>query len=178
MLNEDIEFWKNRYMRLKRLGFKTKWLYLAGQRLKYLSQLKNPFIKPYLQDIMNERVLTFCNSIEQTEILGKNCINSKNKESSLILERFNKKEINHITTCNMLNEGINLVDCRIGLYANLNSSDIIIKQRLGRILRHKKPVIIIPYFKHTREEELVQKMLEDYNEELISVVNNFNEIVL
>lgn len=63
---------------------------------------------------------------------------------------------------------MNLVDCRVGLYANLNSSDIIIKQRLGRILRHKDPVIIVPYFQGTREEELVEKMLEDYNPELVT----------
>ena len=69
---------------------------------------------------------------------------------------------------------MNLVDCRIGLYANLNSSEIIIKQRLGRILRHKDPVIIIPYFQGTREEELVEKMLEDYNPELVTTtdINN------
>lgn len=78
----------------------------------------------------------------------------------------------------MVNEGINLTNCRIGIYANLNSSDIIIKQRLGRILRHKHPVIIIPYYKNTREEELVQKMLEDYNPELIKIINNPYEIII
>ena len=54
---------------------------------------------------------------------------------------------------------MNLSNCRIGIYANLNSSEIIIKQRLGRILRHEKPVIVIPFYKGTREEELVAKML-------------------
>lgn len=73
---------------------------------------------------------------------------------------------------------MNLVDCRIGLYANLNSSDIIIKQRLGRILRHKDPIIIIPYYVGTREEELVEKMLEDYNPELIKTIKDIKEITL
>lgn len=78
----------------------------------------------------------------------------------------------------MLNEGMNLVNCRVGIYANLNSSEIIVKQRLGRILRHKNPIIIIPYYKGTREEELVNKMLEDYNPELIKVINNPYEITI
>ena len=65
---------------------------------------------------------------------------------------------------------MNLVECRVGIYANLNSSEIIIKQRLGRILRHKDPILIIPYYKGTREEELVNKMLEDYNPALIQKV--------
>ena len=174
-LGNKIEFWKRQYMRTRDERVKTKWLFLAGQRLKFLSQLKNPIILSLLEKLSSERVLTFCSSIEQTEVLGKNCINSKNKESSIILDMFNHKKIDHITACNMLNEGMNLVDCRVGLYANLNSSDIIIKQRLGRILRHKDPIIIIPYFSGTREEELVEKMLEDYNPELV-VKTNLSEI--
>lgn len=177
-LDSKIDFWKKRYMMTRNEGVKTKWLFLAGQRLKFLSQIKNPILLPLLERLKSQRVLTFCSSIEQTEILGKNCINSKNKEASDILKKFNNKEINHITACNMLNEGMNLIECRVGLYANLNSSDIIIKQRLGRILRHKDPIIIIPYYKETREEELVKKMLEDYNPELVKTITNLNKITL
>ena len=71
---------------------------------------------------------------------------------------------------------MNLSNCRIGIYDNLNSSEIIIKQRLGRILRHKNPVIVIPFYKDTREEELVAKMLEDYNPQLIHTVENITDI--
>ena len=85
-------------------------------------------------------------------------------------------KINHITACNILNEGVNLTNCRIGIFCNLNSSEIVVKQRVGRILRHKSPIIIIPYFKDTREEELVEKMIEEYNPELIHVVENVNDI--
>ena len=43
-------------------------------------------------------------------------------------------------------------------------------QRIGRILRHKDPVIIIPFFRDTREEELVRKWMESYNKDLIKVI--------
>ena len=76
----------------------------------------------------------------------------------------------------MLNEGMNLVNCQVGIYANLNSSESIIKQRMGRLLRHPNPVIIVPYYKGTREEELVQTMLEDYNPELVTTTDNISEI--
>jgi superfamily II DNA or RNA helicase len=165
-------------MRSRNEIFRNKWLKLSGDRLKWLSDKKNYMVRVILQLLSNERTLTFCNSINQTEELGKYCINSKNKESDKILQDFNEGKIKHITSCNMLNEGINLTNCRVGIYANLNSSDIIIKQRLGRILRHKHPVIIIPFYKNTREEELVQKMLEDYNPELIKIVNNPYEIII
>ena len=51
-----------------------------------------------------------------------------------------------------------------------------VKQKLGRLLRHKKPVIIIPYYKNTRDEELVKKMLEDYNKDLVYIVSNITDI--
>lgn len=177
-MDNEITFWKDKYMRTRNEIFKNRWLHLAGTRLKWLSNLKNPIIHNILATFKNERVLTFCNSIDQTIELGRNCINSKNKGAVKVLESFNKGEINHITACNMLNEGMNLVNCRIGIYANLNSSEIIIKQRLGRILRHKNPVIVIPYYKGTREEGLVQKMIEDYNPELIRTINSITDIRL
>lgn len=175
-LDSEINFWKNKYMRTRNEIFKNKWLYLAGQRLKWLSNLKNPVVLNLLALLKNERVLTFCNSIDQTTELGRNCINSKNKEAVKVLESFNKGDIRHITACNMLNEGMNLSNCRVGIYANLNSSELITKQRLGRILRHKNPIVIIPFYKGTREEELVTKMLEDYNPQLIHTINNIIDI--
>ena len=76
----------------------------------------------------------------------------------------------------MLNEGCNLTNCQIGIYASLNSSDTMIKQKLGRLLRHPNPVLIIPYYNNTREEDIIEKMLEDYNPELVTVVESLNRI--
>lgn len=177
-LDKQIEWFKGKYMRTRSDIFKNKWLKLCGDRLKWLSSKKNAYMKTLLDLLDKERTLTFCSSIEQTEELGENCINSKNKTSSKILQAFNEGKVNHITACNMLNEGMNLVNCRVGLYANLNSAENIIKQRLGRILRHEDPIIIIPYYKGTREEELVKTMLEDYNPKLVTVVNSLNELKL
>lgn len=176
-LSSQIDWWKSKYMRTRNEAFKNKWLKLAGDRLKWLSDKKVDFVSRILWLIRGHRTLTFCNSIEQTEELGSYCINSKNKESANILKAFNEGRIDHITACNMLNEGMNLVNCQIGIYNNLNSSEIIVKQRLGRILRHEKPVIIIPYYKDTREQELVDKMLEDYNPDLITVLDKYEQIL-
>lgn len=177
-LDSQIEWFKNKYMRSNNDIFRNKWLRLAGERLKWLSNSKNRTVYNILKKLDKERTLTFCNSIEQTELLGSYCINSKNKNSLSVLDKFNSGKINHITACNMLNEGMNLVNCRIGIYANLNSSETIVKQRLGRLLRHKSPIVIIPYFVDTREEELVNKMIEDYNEDLIKIITDINEIKL
>lgn len=175
-LNSEIDYWFRRYNRTKAEFAKNKWLRLCGERLLWLSNRKTGLIKTLIKKLSNYRTLTFCNGIKQTEILGKNCINSKNKKSVSILNDFNNKKIKHITACNMLNEGMNLQDCQVGIYANLNSSNTIVLQRTGRLLRHKNPVIIIPYYKDTREEELVRKMTENYNPDLITIINNIDEI--
>ena len=95
-----------------------------------------------------------------------------------MLDKFNAGEIDHIATCQMLNEGVNLVNCKLGMFAALNSSKVLQKQKLGRLLRHKDPLIVIPYFVGTRDEELVQVMKEDYNPELIQEVTHPDEIKL
>ena len=170
-----ISYYKNKmFMEI----FKNRYLHTSGDRLKWLSNQKTAFVHTLLDHLNGERTLTFCNSIEQTEELGKYCINSKNKNSEKVLSKFNSGKINHITACAMLDEGVNLSNCRIGVYANLNSSVRMIKQRLGRLLRHKDPIIIIPYFTNTRDEEIVNKMCADYNEELVSTITNINNIQL
>ena len=83
---------------------------------------------------------------------------------------FNTKKINHITACNILNEGCNLTDCQVGVFVSINSSDIMTKQKNGRILRHKNPIIFILYYKNTREEEIVNTMMENYNPKLVAVL--------
>lgn len=176
LISNDIDYWKRQAMKNK--FFKNKWLHLCGERLKWLSNQKNEIIINLLKHLKNYRTLTFCNSIEQTETLGKYCINSKNKQSEEYLNMFNNKKIKHITSVNMLNEGMNLTDCKVGIYACLNSSETLIKQKTGRLLRHKNPIIIIPYYINTREEELVKQMLENYNPELISTITKFEDIIL
>ena len=173
-----VEWYRNKYFVSRNERMKNLWLSTAGKRLKWLAEQKEQTVKILLDKFKNYKTLTFCGSIEQSERLGKYNITSKNKDSIRNLEMFNSNKIKHITACNILNEGVNLVNCRIGIFCNLNSSEIIVKQRVGRILRHKSPIIIIPYFKDTREEELVEKMTEEYNKDSVLSVENINSIKL
>ena len=171
-----IEWYKNKFFNSRNERMKNLWLSTAGKRLKWCSEQKEALVLSLLDKFRNYKTLTFCSSIEQSERLGKYNITSKNKASEENLEMFNLNKIKHITACNILNEGVNLTNCRIGIFCNLNSSEIVVKQRVGRILRHKSPIIIIPYFKNTREEELVQKMIEEYSEKSKIIINNMNDI--
>jgi superfamily II DNA or RNA helicase len=152
---------------------KNLWLQKAGERLRWLAKHKNIYVKWLMTNTFKDmRSITFCSDIEQTEQLCPNAINSKNKEAIDVLDSFNEGKIDHIATCQMLNEGVNLVNCKLGMFAALNSSKVLQKQKLGRLLRHKEPIIVIPYFVGTRDEELVDVMRQDYNPALIQEVTH------
>lgn len=175
-MSYHIDWYKRKYLNSRKERIKNLWLSAAGKRLKWCAEQKEGLVLSLLSKFKNYKTLTFCSSIEQSERLGKYNITSKNKKSTEYLNMFNNNKIKHITSCAILNEGVNLTNCKIGIFCNLNSSEIITRQRCGRLLRHKSPVIIIPYFKNTREEELVEKMIIEYNKESIISVKNINDI--
>lgn len=173
---DDVKYWENQFRRTQQPWAKNKWLHLAGERLKWLSEMKTPLIKEILKQLKNCRTLTFCSTIEQAEELGKNTIHSKTKEGVENLRKFNEGIEKHITSVNVLNEGINLSSCQVGVFAGLTASETAQLQKLGRILRHRNPLLILPYFAGTRDEEIVDKMKVNYNPKLIKTVA-LNDII-
>ena len=171
-LDNMIRWFKDKAFSNPRL--KQTWLYFCGKRLEFLADCKMQWVKLILHKLKDERTITFCKTIAQTEELGKNCIHSQNKDATKVYEDFNKKKIDHITAVNILNENANLVDCRYGVFCNITSSDIITRQRQGRLLRHKDPIMVIPYYKGTREEELVLKGIEGFKS--VKTIHSISEI--
>lgn len=171
-LSAMVDYFKRKYFTTNNQIMYFKWQKAAKDRLMWLSSIKNDITMSLLRIFRNKRTLTFCNGIEQTKILGEYCINSENDKSSEYLQAFNNGKIKHITACNMVNEGVNLVNCQIGIFVAINSSEIMTIQKAGRILRHKKPIIYILYYKDTREEEIVNEIIKNYNPKLITVVKN------
>ena len=173
-LDKTIEWYKTKSMSSPAL--KQTWLYMCGKRLEFLSDCKVPWVKMILEKLKHHRTITFCKTIEQAEKLGKWCIHSKNGKATQYYDEFNAKKIHHITAVNILNENANLVECKYGIFCNLSSSEIIQVQRTGRMLRHKKPVLLIPYYQGTREQEIVEKSLEGFNKDFIKTIHSINEI--
>lgn len=155
---------------------RNAYLMKCGIRLKWLSNQKTDFVKEILKHITKHRVITFCNSIEQSNNLGRNSINSKNGVAQDVLDAFNRKEISKVTCVEIITEGVNVSDCRIGVFATLNASQTLQVQKSGRILRHPKPVIIIPYYINTRDEQLVVKMIQNYDQDMIVRLTDLNEL--
>ena len=174
-LDKSIEWYKKKAMS-GNMAMKQSWLYLCGKRLEFLADCKLQWVKLILHHLDKERTITFCKTITQTEQLGKNCIHSQNKDATKVYDDFNQKKIDHITAVNILNENANLVDCKYAVFCNISSSEVVIPQRLGRAMRHKSPVIIMPYYKGTREEEVITKMLEGFNKNYIKIIHSIREI--
>ena len=175
-LNSLIDWEKKKYMQTRNPGMRKSWLYHGGKRLEFLADCKVPIVKMILQHLDEYRTITFCKTIEQSEELGKWCIHSKNGKATQYYDDFNAKKIDHITAVNILNENANLVDCKYAIFTNFSSSEICMPQRLGRSMRHPKPVIIMPYYEGTREQEIVEQYLEGFNKDYIRTIHSINEI--
>ena len=130
------------------------------KRLNFLAECKENTIRQHLNTLKDCRTLTFCSSQDQTKRLGENYICSKNKKSAELVDKFNNGEINHITACDMLNEGINLHNCQYGIFCKISSSELQTIQKIGRIIRHKEPYIHIFYFENTQEEKIINKYFQ------------------
>lgn len=153
---------------------KNMWLQKAGERLKFLADQKIYIVNTILTELKDKRTIVFCGTINQSRDINAYMVNSKVGDDNL--NKFNAGEINIISCVNMLDEGCNLTDCQVGVFDMLNSSDRMQVQKCGRLLRHSNPIIIIPYFKNTRDEEILNKMLEDYNKDKIKVMHSITEL--
>lgn len=164
-------YYKQQFMATQKPFFNNLWKKSAGDRLKWLSSIKitDNIIQLLQKELEGRRSITFCGNIAQADQICENAIHSKNPEAMQLLDDFNNGEIDQISAVAQLDEGVNLYDCQVGMFAMLNASEIMQKQRLGRLLRHPHPLIIVPYYENTREEEIVTKMKEDYNPELITI---------
>lgn len=135
----------------------------------WLAKQKTDIVKEIIKIYQDRRSLTFCADIKHCEEVNPlSNITSKNKNSVKILEDFNNKKINHITACSMLDEGCNLTECQLGIFAYLTISNRLTIQRFGRLLRHSKPIIYIIYFKDTRDEEIKEDLEKKFNNIAIS----------
>ena len=75
---------------------------------------------------------------------------------------------------------VNLAECKCGVFVNYHKSEVVSVQRVGRLLRHPKPVIYLPYYTGTVEEQIVNTMIEGYDSSLIVKATNpfnFNEYI-
>lgn len=172
-MNTHLEYFKqfsdNSFYRIK-MKRQAKDIY------EWLSDKKIEITKILLFIYRQYRTLTFCSNIEQCNNLGANPVHSKNKKSKEIVENFNNNKIKHLTSCRVLLEGVNLYNCRVGIFNYLSPTFRIQTQAFGRILRHNKPIIIFPYFENTRDEVIINKLYKQYKNSAKIIVTTMDKV--
>lgn len=169
----DLESKMDYYKRRNRLNMLK---YLGMERLKFLAKAKHDLIVTMLNRFKKERVLVFSSGIEESGKLGCPCVNSKVGIENAT--KFNEGKINHIAAVNQLDEGANLIDCKVGIFQMINAAERLSIQRTGRLMRHKSPVIIIPYYLETREQSIVNNWIKDYPNHLKHLAREISDIKL
>ena len=177
--NDQIDFWKKSYLRTRQEFQKSKWMLTAIERKRFLGNSKTNKVIPFVTKMASKRFICFCSSIEQADILGStNSIHSKMKgaNASEIIELFNQGIIDCIFAVGMLQEGQNLNNIEAGIIIQLDNEDRPFIQKSGRALRAKEPILLVFYYKGTRDEEYLEKILEGIEPEHVRIVTDVDEI--
>lgn len=177
--NQQSDYWKKSFMRTRLEYMQTKWLLTGSERKRFLANSKTFKVKPFIKKLKNKRYICFCGSIEQAETLGgKNAIHSKMSVGTPAesIEAFSNHQIDNLYVVGMLQEGQNLPDIEAGVIIQLDGQERPFIQKSGRALRAKDPILFVFYYKNTRDEEYLGKILEDINPEYIRVITNIEEL--
>ena len=165
---KKFEYYKKVYFNSRTLPSKNKWLQIGSQRKRFLGELKTKYVTQFLKDVEDKRFICFCTSIDQAELLGgNNAIHSKKKNSLQIIDEFNGGGRNSLFAVGMLQEGQNLNNIDLGIIVQLDGIERSFIQRFGRVLRANNPIQYIFYYKNTRDEEYLTKILEGVSSEYI-----------
>ena len=149
------------------------WLQWGTKRKRFLGELKTREAEELCIKLNKEgkRFICFCSSITQAEFLGgENCIHSKKKDVEEVISTFNSGKTNSIFAVGMLQEGQNLTNIQAGIIVQLDGEERGFIQKFGRSLRAEDPVQYILYYKNTRDEEYLQKALENINKDYVQEI--------
>lgn len=172
-LTEQFEYWRNQFFRTRQEHTKNKWLQVGSKRKRFLGECKTDATRLLLHKIQDRRLICFCSSIEQAELLGgKNAIHSKRDDSLDVIESFNTKQIDSLFAVGMLQEGQNLTDIEAGIIVQLDGQERAFVQKFGRSLRADAPIQFIFYYKDTRDVDYLDNVLEGIDLEYIIEVDN------
>ena len=142
-------------------ALKNKWLQFGSQRKRFLGELKFNKATEILNDIRKRksRFITFCSSIAQSSLLTENCsVNSKNPDSTNLINRFNNFEIDEGVTLSSLDE------C---LIIQLDGNERGFIQKAGRTMRTINPVIHIIVIDGTQDDNYLKNVIENIEEKYI-----------
>lgn len=167
---------------------------LGRMRMLYGIRSKTEAAKAIMEHLIppEERTLIFCGTQEQADEVCPNRYYSKPSKPKLkkdlpkwekriaeyqgntSFKLFDEGFINTLSCCESLNEGQNIPDLDNGLGVQINSNDLGLIQRIGRVIRYRvghRGKIIILYIKNTVDQEWAVKALNSFDKSIIKWVD-------
>ena len=169
-LTTQFNHYKTLYLNTRQINFRNKWMQAGSVRKRFLGECKTVYVEHLINEFRkkNKRFICFCSSIKQAELLGSlNAIHSKKSDSLNTINDFNEKKINSLFAIGMLQEGQNLVDIQAGIIVQLDGQERAFIQKSGRVYRAEDPIQCIFYYKNTRDEEYLNKAIENIDASFI-----------
>lgn len=187
ILQQDFEAAKKQYVKAKTAlqskpwdkqlseqvqFFELKMLRTGGFRKQYLGKLRTKYAQQFIDVFSSERLVVFCNDIEQCEALaqGHPTLHSKSEDKDLI-DRFNAGEIDKLFVVKKIDEGINLQKQFTALIVSLSGSLIQSLQRLGRTLRESGSSLYIFHTPGTVDDKYLNTLREEFPQEMFRNVS-------
>ena len=172
----QTEFNSYLYLSTKIFNSPNKYLILKRMRLIYDSVSKTDAAKWLLDNYIpkDERTLIFAGTIRQAQVLCENSYHSKSAKTDLSYNRFMAEEINRLSSVRSLNEGQNIPNLNNALIVQLNSNDLDMIQRIGRVVRYREDHlanIIIVVMKETVDEKWLASALSRFDREKIEYLD-------
>jgi superfamily II DNA or RNA helicase len=170
-VTKSIEMLKNNDFRSPSDDKRMQMLIFKRMRLIYNLETKKKIAQFLLDRVIprDERTLIFCGSIEQAKKLNPYSFHSKSKDSK-DFDAFVSKEISRLSCVQSLNEGHNLPDVDNALIVQLNSKELNLVQRVGRIVRYRHghiANIFIICVRGTVDEDWTRKATTNFGQENI-----------
>lgn len=142
---------------MKSMSKRTRLIFDSHQKMKFVKRLKEEYCQP------ESRYLFFLGSIAQCNTLFPNrCFHSQT--DSTAFEKFKSGEYNVMAAVKAVNEGTNIKNLDQGIIGQLNSKELDVIQRIGRVIRvregHRGKIIIL-VLKNTRDEEWFNKAIKN-----------------
>lgn len=171
---ERINEFKRNYFLMGQDFRKFRWLAEASARKRYISSLKTRHIRDIISKLEGKKLICFCGSIAQAELLNKNqAIHSamKAKDINDVLEKFKTDEISSLFVVDKLKEAVNLPGIELAILSQLDGHVRSFIQKSGRAMRNKiNPEIYIIYIKDTQDEKYFNNAFTGINPEFIKYI--------
>ena len=151
------------------------------ERKNYLANLKNRYIQRLFKffNLEDKRVILFANSVPQAEFIDQTySIHSGKKEKKgekNALELFNSGLSDRLISVGMLDRGIEIRNVYASIILQIPSSNAAAFQKASRNLLDDSPILIIPYFRGTKDEENMKKFTNNFDSKFIEFVNVANK---